>query len=360
MDIITTESKLLYFSKHLENYSLFKGSGFSVYGEIFKEYIFISINPQKAVLNIELCSKVDAVLSEYESRHSFNYLKKSKKFLQLLCFYLSYRNFFTFYKYSSEFTSKFLKLKTHNYLNEMGCLTGRPGSGNFSMFYAIIIFNDSRDFNDHRILNWFDSMNNSINKDGFWGNNHITHQLQNGYHQYEIYNFFKRNPPVNINIDKILKSQDSKGHFGPFSGGGGCFDFDTVDLLYKIDSTDYNKRIDKSLLKLYNNLLLEQNEDGGFSESPYISNFKNSIIHIFIYTITNFNISRLKFLLRTVLSLGNNLTLITHWSAFHRKYNQSDSWNSWFRLLTIYKIRSRLYNSKDKSKIFPFPGISYK
>ena len=105
---------------------------------------------------------------------------------------------------------------------------------------------------------------------------------------------------------------------------------------------------------------MEQNEDGGFSESPYISNFKNSIIHIFIYTITNFNISRLKFLLRTVLSLGNNLTLITHWSAFHRKYNQSDSWNSWFRLLTIYKIRSRLYNSKDKSKIFPFPGISYK
>jgi len=228
------------------------------------------------------------------------------------------------------------------------------------MFYAIIIFNETRDNRDFRINDWFDYMNKNMNSDGFWGKKHITYSMQNGYHQYEIYNFFKRTAPKNLNIKKILKSQDRQGHFGPFLGGGGCYDFDTVDLIYKINDSKYNKNIDKALLKLYNNLLNEQQKDGGFCESPYISNYKKSILRIFTYTILNFNIPRLKFLIRTLLSFGSNLILVTHWSPNHRKYNQSDTWNSWFRLLTLCKIKSRLEKSEDKSKIFPFPGIAFK
>jgi hypothetical protein len=360
MDVNTIESKLLLFCKNSKSFTLFNGSGFSVFGELFKEYILLSINSDKISINLKLCDKIDKKLSDFESKYCFNDLKKSKEFLQLLCFYLSYRNFFNFFKYSSNFTRKLLQINTISYLNEMGCGSGSPGSGNFAMFYAIIVFNETRDPNDLRIINWFNYMDMNINSDGFWGNKHITYALQNGYHQYEIYNFFKKEPPVNINIKKILNSQDSNGHFGPFSGGGGCFDFDTVDLIYKIDNSDYNERIDLSLLKLYNNLILEQQLDGGFSESPYITDFKNTIAHIFIYTIKNFNIPRLKFFVRTLLSFGRNLILPTHWSSNHRKYNQSDTWNSWFRLLTIYKINNRIYKKTDKSKIFPFPGIAFK
>ena len=360
MNINTIESNLLLFCKNSKKFTLFHQSGFSVFGELFKEYILLSINPDKIDINLELCDKIDKKLKDFESKNCFNKLKKSKEFLQLLCFYLSYRNFFGFFKYSSDFTLKLLEIGTISYLDEMGCGKGNPGSGNFAMFYAIIVFNETRDSNDFRIIKWFNYMDNNINSDGFWGNKHITYALQNGYHQYEIYNFFKKVPPVNININKILNSQDSLGHFGPFAGGGGCFDFDTVDLIYKIDNSDFNEKIDKSLLKLYNNLLFEQQLDGGFCESPYILNFKNSIFHIFIYTITNFNIPRFKFFIKTLLSFGKNLILPTHWSPNHRKYNQSDTWNSWFRLLTIFKINNRIYKNTDKSKIFPFPGIAFK
>lgn len=354
------ESKLILYIQSLNNYTLFKGSGFSLFGQIFKEYLLISINHKNVNLNNSLCEKIENHLSYLEKCNSFYSLTRSKEYLQLLCFYLSYRNYFNPYKYSNTFTDRFLNIDTSSYLKEMGCHRGKPGSGNFSMFYVIIIYNLTKDNNDIRILEWFSFFDKYMNNDGFWGNKHITYQLQNGYHQYEIYNFFNRPSPKKINIKKILDSQDHQGHFGPYIGGGGCYDFDTVDLIYNIDDNNFNKEIDNSLELLYKSLLKEQNIDGGFSESPYISNFINSILSIFCYTLRNLNLPRLKFLTKTIISFGTNLKLITHWSPKHRNYNISDTWNSWFRLLTIYKIRSRLYKENDKSKIFPFPGIAFK
>ena len=360
MKVHTIESKVHAFCKELMQYELFKGSGFSVFGELFKEYISLSIYREKVKINLDLCEKVECHLNDFETKYVMEDLLKSKEFLQLLCFYLSYRNFFEFYRYRSRFTEQYLELDTYTYLEEMGCGIGTPGSGNFAMFYAILIYNETRDAHDVRIQNWFKYMDSKINRDGFWGKRHITYSLQNGYHQHEIYHFFQKKPAVSINVHRILASQDNNGHFGPFPGGGGCYDYDTVDLLYRIDNPDVNESIDRALLKLYNCLKSEQQLDGGFCESIHLVTFKTSILSIVLYTFVNLNLPRLKFMIKTLISRGNNFTLPTHWSVYDRKFNESDTWNSWFRLLTIYKIESRLYGYEDKSKIFPFPGIAYR
>ena len=342
------------FVSELRENTLFNGSGSSVYGWLFREYIFLTLLKDRK-LNDRLCKSVEVKISYYEEHYTPNVLSSHKPYLQLLCFYLSYRNYFDPYSYISE-TLKFIaNLDVKEYLVNNGCTAGEPGSGNLAMFLAIIIYNDKNDSNDKRLETWFDVMNGSQNVNGLWGSSHITYQLQNGYHQYEIYKFFRRYPQVDLAIAQLLKSQDEQGHFGPYLGGGGCYDYDAVDLLINFGSGQDD--IKPALEKLYQTLLKEQAPDGGFCESPYIRNYIYSILRISDYTLKNFNIPRLKFLIRFF--LGRVKVLQTHWSFNHRKYSESDAWNTWFRLITLVKIESYLNNSLDKSKVFNFPGIGF-
>ena len=66
MNIKILESKLLYFCKNSKSFTLFHGSGFSVFGELFKEYILLSINSDKISINLKLCDKIDKKLSDFE------------------------------------------------------------------------------------------------------------------------------------------------------------------------------------------------------------------------------------------------------------------------------------------------------
>ena len=75
------------------------------------------------------------------------------------------------------------------------------------------------------------------------------------------------------------------GHFAPYPGGGGCYDYDAIFLLTsKYINRDANLR--SSLLLIYDQLLEEQNEDGGFAENKLINRksflfYKLSFINLF-------------------------------------------------------------------------------
>ena len=50
--------------------------------------------------------------------------------------------------------------------------------------------------------------------------------------------------------------------------------------------------------------------------------------------------------------------IITHWTKKHRKWDESNAWDTFFRLSTIYRICNRLnLREKDLFHINNFPGI---
>jgi hypothetical protein len=349
------ELRIQQFRNSLESEELFSGSGSSLYGQIFREFINITLDPAHPI-NASLSEKVHNYLLSLEMSQSVHELSNSKGYLQLLCFYLSYRNHFETYQWKESKPKAICMIPVRDFLRGHGCDKGLPGSGNFAMFFAILIYNDSQNVSDNRLDEWFDIMDQSMNQNGLWGIGHITYQMQNGYHQYEIYNFFNRKPRNELDYNSILKSQDSIGHFGPCVGGGGCYDYDAVSLLCRSEENEY---VDKSLTKLYNSLSSEQNTDGGFCESPYIGSFFKSLIPVIKFTVSNFNIPRLKSAIRFLFLHTDYIQLKTHWSPYHRKFYQSDLWNTWFRLLTVYKIEARLKNTRDRSKVFKYPGIGF-
>ena len=54
-------------------------------------------------------------------------------------------------------------------------------------------------------------------------------QFQNGYHQYEIFEYLNT---LNVPWDNAAKNvsllSDMHGHYAPYPGGGGCYDYDAI------------------------------------------------------------------------------------------------------------------------------------
>ena len=71
-----------------------------------------------------------------------------------------------------------------------------------------------------------------MNKYSLWGNNDFYSQYQSSYHQYEIFNYLEIDIFDNKKlIRNIINLQDFEGHYGPYPGGGGCYDFDAIKIL---------------------------------------------------------------------------------------------------------------------------------
>ncbi len=147
--------------------------------------------------------------------------------------------------------------------------------GNVVMFLGIMLITDyglSRDSDSKKavdyILDWHDKFQNP--ETGFWGEGKRTlyfEGLYGAYHQYLLYFYTGRKLPFMDNIiDRVLFLQQRDGLFSPLLGGGGCEDLDAIDTLVKIHniSTYRKEDIEMSLRKVYNGLLLMQNDDGGF------------------------------------------------------------------------------------------------
>lgn len=254
-------------------------------------------------------------------------------------------------------------------LQSLGCLNGKAGSGNQAMFLAIFLIH-ARDFmniDTQSILNdWVELHLESMNRNGFWGEQrNMTHlQFQNGYHQYEIFEYLGvKNPLEEEAIAAVHALADSQGHFAPYPGGGGCFDYDAIFIL-----TPQGRKVDVKTRELLERTLLtlssEQQSSGGFAESLYVRPRNLSSILRFIFHVANSgtNLSLLKERLRYGLTLQRpkHNRIHTHWSNYSRQWSEADLWDSWFRMLTIARIETALDPRKVSDWGFiNYPGIGY-
>ena len=249
----------------------------------------------------------------------------------------------------------------------IGALEGAPQSGNKAMFMAILLLH-ARDYlgidTQESIDKWVELHRSAMNSRGFWGKGSgMTHlEFQNGYHQYEIFEYLGiDNLKAECAASSVEPLADSEGHFAPYPGGGGCYDYDAVCIL-----TGGGQRLTPErrglLFTTARTIFAEQNADGGFSESHIIrprslGNIKAALRHV---APTRGHLRRER--LRTILTLmrPKHDRIHTHWSAYSRRWDESDLWDSWFRMLTVARIQLALDDATfDRWGFIPYPGIGF-
>ncbi len=236
------------------------------------------------------------------------------------------------------------------YLYEQDCHKGKPGSGNKAMFLAIFLtYEYERTGEGHLLDNinaWFKFHNETQNRNGFWGHDlksHYLHGLQNGFHQFVIYYYWKKEiPKLNRIIDIALMSQDRHGFFAPTPGGEGCHDYDSIHTLaIARRATDYRKNeIEACLSKAFNAILSTRNNDGGFCQSNCSLNSMKDFLR---YIPTYFsNRSLYLWYYRARVSLGvvvkQSNPIYTGWTEKPRYWDESNLWDTWFRCLALSEI----------------------
>ena len=297
---------------------------------------------------------------------------KLKNYKQLLCFSLSALKLLD--------NSSLIELKDEvleqcsvdieNFLNKFGTDIGKAGSGNHAMFLAkfLIVGNDNFNLKSEIKLNkWIKYHKEKINTHGFWGESkNLTHlQFQNGYHQYEIFHYLNSLTGYEKNItNNLLKIADINGQFAPYPGGGGCYDYDAIFLICSYGENQVDDKLKSLLFKTLNTIISNQNSDGGFSENNWVRP-RNIIklIHGLSKCFQNTSgyeiiLERLKYL--ATLQRKKNNQIHTHWSENPRNWEESNLWDSWFRVMTIAKIS--IFLDKKNECLWNWlnaPGIGY-
>ena len=296
-------------------------------------------------------------------------LQKNKAYLQLLCFTLSALSILNTLKDDplSEHINELLSVDIKKILTSSGVFMGKAGTGNLAMFYAIFILHSEEYLNEQHseLLQWWVSEHlQHMNKHGFWGDaSNISYlQFQNGYHQYEIFEYLDvKVPGLDNTISSVSKLVDVHGHFAPYPGGGGCYDYDAIFMLTSLCGT-IDADIKKILLKTLQTIMLEQNSDGGFCESKYIrpltpSNLVKITSHATRMSGAGMS-ERIKYCLTLLRAKHNRVK--THWSVYSRGWDESDLWDSWFRMLAIARIQNYLkYDESNKWNFINYPGIGF-
>jgi len=294
-------------------------------------------------------------------------LETDKGYLQLLTFTLSAASIIEGFS-NNDYSSHILPLVKNkniiNILENSGVFNGHPGTGNLAMFYAIILIHANKylNYDTNSLLNcWLEKHIDSMNSNGFWGSKKTKKylQFQNGYHQYEIFKYV--GTPIEKIYDAIsfvLSLADEHGHFAPYPGGGGCYDYDAVFILTFLDKC-INDKHKNTLERTLGSIISEQNQDGGFAESQYIRPIN---LHNLTYMLSHINHKksimheRARYSISLLRAKHNRIH--THWTKYSREWGESDLWDSWFRMLTIAKI-DKLIGSNNKWGFIKYPGIGY-
>lgn len=254
------------------------------------------------------------------------------------------------------------------YLNDAGSLRGQAGAGNQAMFLAIFLLHAQRYLGRDcgaQVSEWVDRHLNSMNGRGFWSaRSGMTHlEFQNGYHQYEIFEYLDTElPGLDASKQAVAQLADVEGHFAPYPGGGGCHDYDAVFVLTYGEQAPRGRIAD--LLQLTAHTLLgEQNEDGGFGESRRIRPWQMAGMlhharHVLSAPTRDALIERARYWL--ALSRPRNARIHTHWSQYSRRWNESDLWDTWFRMMAIARIDVAFAPQRAENWGFiDYPGIGY-
>ncbi|MAM71950.1 MAG: hypothetical protein CMP91_12490 [Gammaproteobacteria bacterium] len=309
----------------------------------------------------------DLVKMKLNLNLSVNELRHNKPYMQLLTFSLSALKILEAldeYPLADEIVP-LIDLDVSEYLNNSGFARGVPRSGNQAMFIAILlIYTNNLGFDNELKLNeWLSLHIKTINKHGFWGDfKTMTHlQFQNGYHQYEIFEYLNaKEVPWAVASDNTASLADSDGHFAPYPGGGGCYDYDAIFLI--TTNPESIKKHYQLIIKTAKKILSEQNPDGGFCESHYIrprslQNFTKSLNHA-LNASGKAKVERFRQTLTLLRPKYNRIH--THWSEYSREWSESNLWDSWFRMLTLARIDVALKpENSNEWGFINFPGIGY-
>lgn len=364
---------LNYVSKlqHETDFRLFERSSFSPYARCFiiftralcKDRKWLSKNKIALIhsLNNDLSIFYKSRLSEIPDE------KFDKPILQLLCFTLSalYLLNGSLSETNKSIVRKYLKSDLEADLISRGVFKGAPGSGNYAMFRAVLLLYANThldlDFN-HEIAHWISMHISTANRNGFWGPNDLEPylQFQNGYHQYEILEYLNvAEAPWKAAADHTVALADQLGHFAPYPGGGGCFDYDATFLLtsHLVVGNSYKEVVEKTLITV----LSEQNDDGGFCESKLLRTHNGLprplalLNHIRKQPIHCRHTSAL---------IGLNLcrpkhrVVRTHWCEEDRYWHESNAWDTYFRLLLIARaIKFLGFPGGELFEVNEYPGI---
>lgn len=256
-----------------------------------------------------------------------------------------------------------------SFLRGSGALDGTPQSGNQAMFAAIFLLHAQRHLGlDTRsaIERWVALHLERMNRFGFWGSDAgMTHlAFQNGFHQYEILQYLGvRNPREREAIAAVRGLADQDGHFAPYPGGGGCYDYDAVFVLTP-DGRELDERTARVLERTRATILAEQTSEGGFAESHCVrprsfQNFMNAARHTAaawarwpLFT------ERLRY--NVALQRPKHDRIHTHWSRYSRRWEEPNLWDSWFRMLTVARIEATFQPARAGHWGFvDYPGIGF-
>lgn len=370
LDIIHKADKYIDSLETSEGFKLFERSEISPFARCFVIFnkSLIKKNDWLKIREQQLINDLNLDLYNIYQKMIINNIdwRSNKFFLQLFSFTLSSLNILNgqLNDQNMEILKKILDIDLKKVFREKQVHQGAAKSGNYSMFFAIFNIyanNYLKIDRSKQIHEWIEFNCSSINSNGFWGkeNKMDYKQFQNGYHQYEIFEYLKMEKiPWDLAAKKTLLMSDRYGHFAPWPGGGACYDYDAIFILTSKFVNDISQ--EKVLIKTLKNIINSQNFDGGFCESKYMNNnliirFLDIIKHI-ISQPRNFRFRSLFINLNLLRNKHRNI--ITHWTKKHRKWDDSNAWDTFFRLSTIYRICNRLnFKEKDLFKINNFPGI---
>ena len=239
-----------------------------------------------------------------------------------------------------------------NYLKLKGCHRGDSGSGNSAMFLGIFLTFQFKKTNEKKykdlINHWFDFHNQYQNKStGAWGfrkADYYHHGLQNGFHQFIIYNYWdKKLPNIEESIEIALKIQNFDGSFSPDPGGEGCHDYDLAYflcyVLHNKIAQDKHNQIRIMLKKLKKSIMSNYIDKNGFAQSKNrVLTFSDFFRQLFLIYSFDFKLWYIRLKSMSYVYLKNKKSNQTAWSKDPRLVREANLWDTWFRLQTIALI----------------------
>lgn len=325
--------------------------------------------------NKKLLESKDLYL-ELLKRQLFQYWEERKKiqpnllmdkpFLQALCFSFTAIDILDGWESTdlSEIVAPLVPTDVCSLLDEKGASRGGHGSGNFAMFYAILLMFAEKHLGQStqsELERWIDYHLRSMNRFGFWGDENSNPYIlfQNGYHQYEIFKYLKTPLPQLSETKKFVSElSDFEGRFAPWPGGGGCFDFDAIFLLL-LEGSFTEPSL---LLRSQRSILEDQNPDGGFSESCTARPQNAGQVLRFVrhLGLPHSKAGYWRYRKSFAQVQPKNQHIAAHWVESPRKWSESDLWDSWFRMQAVALIDCHLKPQSSNDWGFSnFPGIGY-
>ena len=219
-----------------------------------------------------------------------------------------------------------------------------------------------------QILDLLDKYQDS--KTGLWGTQYGASSfsaMAAGYHFLMFYQHFNREIRFKeLVVESVCDLQMKDGLFHPFGGGGACEDMDAIDVLVKSMSENDSKPL-RSLERSHFALINNFNSDGGFcwAKRPifplfYGLGYLNPFANLYSYDMC-------KWVVKNNI-LGSFFPFLrekgtysySNWSEMKYDIGLSDSWSTWFRLLSLATIEDKIPSLKQHNidfKFRPLPSI---